>query len=84
MDSFLYNMDFCHDRANKVDRKVTWHQILHLHLQKIHVHQITEGANLPWEARTMKATWPFDHVTNVGSRDNLRNLYFHFQKSYGH
>ena len=52
--------------------------------QKIHVHQITEGANLPWEARTMKAVWPFDHVTNVGSRDNLRNLYFHFQKSYGH
>ena len=47
------------------------------------------GADLHWEAPIFKATWPFkaislifEHVTNVRSRDNLKNLYFHYQKSY--
>ena len=56
---------------------------LYLHLQKTYEHQITQGADLQWQAPIVKATWPFDHVTNVRSRDNLKNLYFHYHKCYG-
>ena len=35
-----------------------------------------------WEVSIHKAIWSFDHVTNVKSRDNLKNLYFHHYKTY--
>ena len=31
-------------------------------LEKTHVHQTMQGADLPWEAASLKATWDFDHV----------------------
>ena len=27
--------------------------------------------------------WLFDHVIHIGSRDNLKKIYFHHQKTYG-
>ena len=32
----------------------------------------------------LKVVLPFDHVTNVMSRDNLKKLYHDFHKNYGH
>ena len=55
---------------------------LYLHLQKSHEHQIRQVANLQWETLILKATSPFDHVTNVRLRDSFKNLYFHYHKSY--
>ena len=37
-----------------------------------------------WEALTIIGTWPFDHVTNVRSSGNLKNVYRHFLNTYGH
>ena len=37
-------------------------------------------ADLVQEALKLKATWPFDYVTNVRSRDNFKNLYLPFHK----
>ena len=54
---------------------------LYLHLQKTHNHQIKQGTDLKWEAPIYKATWPFDHLTNLKSRDDLKNLFFHCHKS---
>ena len=54
-----------------------------LHLQKTHGHQARLGADLQWETPTINATWPFDYVTNVRSRDNLKNLHFHYHKTNG-
>ena len=56
---------------------------LYLHLQKTCEHKTRQGADLQWEAPTFKAAWPFDHVTNVRLLDNLKNLYFHYHKTYG-
>ena len=39
-----------------------------------------QGADLQWEVSIPKA---FEHVTNLKSRDNLENLYFHYHKTYG-
>ena len=57
--------------------------ISYLHLQKTHGHQTNVGADLQWEAHILKVTWTFDHVTNVKSRDNQENSYFHYHKTYG-
>ena len=57
---------------------------LKLHLQKKHALQTRDGADLRWEATTLKAKLPFDHVTNVRSHDNMKKLYHHFHKTYGH
>ena len=46
--------------------------------------QTRQGADLQWEAPILKATWPFDPVTKVRSRDNLKHLYFYYHKTYGH
>lgn len=46
--------------------------------------KLSQDANLLWEASTFKAIWPLDHLINVRSRDNLKNLYFHFHKVYVH
>ena len=54
--------------------------ILHLHLQKTHWHKSREDADLQWQAPIPKATWPFDHATNVKWRQSLKNLYFHYHK----
>ena len=42
--------------------------------QKTHGHQTRQGADLPWESPSLKATWLFDHVTSVRSREIL-NIY---------
>ena len=57
---------------------------LYLDLQKSHEQQTRESADLSSEAATLKATWPFDHVANVRSRDKLKNLYLLFAKTYGY
>ena len=62
--------------------EITWS--LYHHLQKTHGHQIRRGADLSWEAPTLKAKWTFDHVTKVRSHDNLKNVYLRFHKTYGH
>ena len=56
---------------------------LYLHLQKTNKHHTRQGSDLQWEASILKATWPFDYVTNVRPRNNFKNLYFHYHKSYG-
>ena len=56
---------------------------LKLHLQKKHGLQTREVADLRWAATTLKAKLPFDHVTNVRSRDNMKKLYLHFHETYG-
>ena len=58
--------------------------ILYLHLQKIHKQQARKKGDLSWEAPTIKITWPFDHVTNARSQDNLKNLYLDFPKAHDH
>ena len=35
-------------------------------------------------APTIKATWSFNHVANMRSRVNLKNLYIYFHEAYGH
>ena len=35
------------------------------------------------EVSIFKATWSFDCVTSVKSRDDLKNLCFHYYKTYG-
>ena len=52
-----------------------------IHLQETHGHQTKQGADLFWDAPTLKVTWHYDHVTNVRLR--LKNLYFYFHKTYG-
>ena len=37
-----------------------------------------------WEAPTLKAAQPFDNMTHVRSRGNLKNLYLHFHDTYEH
>ena len=54
----------------------------YLHLQRTRGHQTRQGAYLQSGAPIFKATCPFDQVTHERSRDNLKNLYFHFQKAY--
>ena len=56
---------------------------LYLHLQKTNGHKTRPGADLQWEAPILKATWPLHQVTNVKSGDNLKNLQFHYHKTYG-
>ena len=53
---------------------------LHLHLQKIHGDHTRQGAYLPSEAPTLQATWPFDHMTSVRSRDSLKVFISTFTK----
>ena len=36
-----------------------------------------------WEVAILKPIWPFDTVTHVGSVDNLKKLYSHYQQIYG-
>ena len=63
---------------------------LYFHLQKIYGHQTRQGAVLLWEAPTLKAISPIDDMTNVTSRDNLKNVHFsllksfHFRKTYSY
>ena len=47
---------------------------LFLHLQKFHEHETRQGADLQWESLIIKATWPYDHVTNGKSRDNFKPI----------
>ena len=54
---------------------------LHLQLQETHEHQTRQGAELQWEVPIFEATWPFDHVTNVGPGDNLKNVHSHDHKT---
>ena len=76
-----------HKFTQPLNRVVMWDHVnlntLTLHLQKTHGHQARQGADLQWETHTINATWPFDHVTNVRSRDNLKNLHFHYHKTNG-
>ena len=44
------------------------------------INQTRQGADFQWEAPIFKAAWPFDHVTNVRSLDNLENWYFLYHK----
>ena len=55
----------------------------YLHLQNAHGHRYKQSADIPWEDSTLKTTKPFDHFTNVRSRENLKNLYLHLHKTYG-
>ena len=55
----------------------------YLHLQKAPGHQYKQSADIPREDSTLKTTKPFDHFTNVKSRDNLKNVYLHLHKTYG-
>ena len=50
---------------------------LNLRLQKTHGHQTSQGTDLQWEIPILKATWPFDHVTDEKWRDSLRNFHYH-------
>ena len=34
-----------------------------------------QGGDLLWQAVTLKVTWPFNHVANVWSPDNLKKLF---------
>ena len=45
-------------------------------------HQFKQGASLLWKVPILKAVWPFYHVTNLSSRNNLKNLYFYYHKTY--
>ena len=54
---------------------------LYFHLQETHGHQTRHAADLQWEASIFKVTWLFDHVKHMESRENLKNLYFHYQKA---
>ena len=56
---------------------------LYLYLQKTHEHKTRQGADLQSEALIRKATWTFDYVTNIRSRNNFKILCFHYHKSYG-
>ena len=47
---------------------------LHIHLQKTYRYQARQDGVLPWETPTLKVTWPFYHVTNASSVDNLNYL----------
>ena len=72
-----------HKFAWLFNKVVMWGHItntLYLHLQKTNGRQ---GADLEWEVPIRKATLSFNHVTNVKSRDNLKNLCFHYHKTYG-
>ena len=35
-----------------------------------------------WKVLIPKTIWPFDTVTHLRLRDNLKNLYFHHQQIY--
>ena len=54
----------------------------YLHLQINYEHQGKQGADLLWKILIFQTTWPFDHVSNVRSQDNLKNFYFHYRKTY--
>lgn len=54
----------------------------YLHLQETYRQQIIQGAVFLWEAPTLIATWSFNYVTSVTSRDKLENLCFPFHKTY--
>lgn len=41
------------------------------------------GADLQLEAPILEAMLPFDYLSNVRSVNNLKILYFHYQKTYG-
>ena len=43
--------------------------ILYLHLQKTYGHQTRWGVDLVWQASILKATWTYDHETNVRPPD---------------
>ena len=68
-----------HDASMRCSCEVTW-QIKYLHLHSKLGKVLTYSERLP----ILKATWPFDPVTNVRSRDNLKQLYFYYHKIYGH
>ena len=53
-------------------------------LRETYGHRTSEGAIFLWEAPILIAKLPFDYVTNVTSRGNSKNLYFHFHKTYGY
>ena len=36
------------------------------------------------EGFSLKTTWIFEHLTNVRSHDDLKNLYLHFHEVYEH
>ena len=56
---------------------------LYIHQQNTYKYQIKKGVDLQWEALIFNATCSYDHVTNVRSRVNLKNLYFNYLKTYG-
>ena len=48
---------------------------LYLHLLKSYEHHTRQGADFQWQSPTLKVAWPFDHVNNAWSSDNLIKLY---------
>ena len=74
-----------HDPSMRWSCEVTW-QIRYIifPFPKTQRHKTNQGADLPWEVSTLKATWTFDRMISVRSRNNLKNLYLHFHKIYDH
>ena len=72
-----------HDPSMRCSCEITWHKKTH-HIstcrRPMDINQTRQGADFQWEAPTFKAAWPFDHVTNVRSLDNLENWYFLYHK----
>ena len=58
-----------------LDEVVLWSHVTickYMQQQLTHWHQTRKGADLQWEAPIFQVTLPFDYVTNVRSRDNLK------------
>ena len=52
-----------------------WHarlNTLYLHMQTTYGHQIWQGGDWLWQVPTLEITWPFHHMTNMRSRDELK------------
>ena len=56
---------------------------LYFHMKKTHRHQTRQGADLQRDVLILKATLFFDQVTNVKSLNDLKNMYFHYHKTFG-
>ena len=71
-----------HDLWIRRSCKVTWQIKCIISLPAEHQWTpIRQSADLQWEASILKAMWPFDNLTNVGSLDSLKNIYLHYHKT---
>ena len=66
-------------RSSTCTHKLTWghitNQIYYISTCRRPMDTKTRsGANLLWEAPTIKARWPFDHVSSMKSRCNFKNF----------